>query len=98
MASLLANFPVTSCAMSVNRLCSSGLEAVSIVANKIQSGVIDIGVAGGVENMTMYDMMNMIDVDKISDLVFENENARNCLMGMGETSENVAEKYGITRL
>ena len=48
--------------------------------------------------MTMYDMMNMIDVDKISELVFENENARNCLLWMGETSENVAEKYGITRL
>ena len=97
MAALLAGFPVTCSAMSVNRLCSSGLEAVSIVANKIQSGVIDIGVAGGVENMSMYDMMSMIDVDKISDQVFEHETARNCLMGMGETSENVAEKFGITR-
>lgn len=43
-------------------------------------------------------MMNMIEVDKIDDAVFEHEQARNCLMGMGETSENVAEKYGITRL
>ena len=68
------------------------------MANKISAGVIDAGVAGGVENMTMYDMMSMIDVDKIADEVFENETARNCLMGMGETSENVAEKYGITRL
>lgn len=42
-------------------------------------------------------MMNMVEVDKINDAVFEHESARNCLMGMGQTSENVAEKYGITR-
>ena len=47
--------------------------------------------------MSLYDMMNMIEVDKINDAVFENENARNCMMGMGQTSENVAEKFGIKR-
>lgn len=39
----------------------------------------------------------MIEVDKINDAVFDHENARNCLMGMGETSENVAEKFGVSR-
>lgn len=47
--------------------------------------------------MSQYDMMNMIEVDKINDAVFEHDKARNCLMGMGQTSENVAEKYGVKR-
>jgi acetyl-CoA acyltransferase 1 len=67
MASLMAGFPDTTTAISVNRLCSSGLEAVSQVANKIQAGVIDIGLAGGVESMSLYDMMSMIEVEKISE-------------------------------
>jgi acetyl-CoA acetyltransferase len=73
MASLMAGFPDTTTAISVNRLCSSGLEAVSLVANKIQAGVIDIGLAGGVENMSLYDMMSMIEVEKVSEEVFEHE-------------------------
>lgn len=97
MASLMAGFPDTTTAISVNRLCSSGLEAVSLVANKIQAGVIDIGLAGGVENMSLYDMMSMIEVEKVSEEVFEHEQARNCLMSMGQTSENVVEKFGIER-
>lgn len=56
LGSLLAGLPDTVSAMSVNRLCSSGLEAASVVANKIAAGVIDIGVGGGVENMSLYDM------------------------------------------
>jgi len=62
------------------------------------SGIIDIGIGAGVEQMSMYDMQASVDPEKISDLVFESETARNCLMPMGQTSENVAEKYGITRL
>lgn len=42
--------------MSVNRLCSSGLEAAANVISKIKSGIIDIGIGGGVENMSLYDM------------------------------------------
>lgn len=49
MGSLLAGLPDTTSAMSVNRLCSSGLEATSVVVAKIMAGVIDIGVGGGVE-------------------------------------------------
>ena len=56
-----------------------------------------MGLAGGVENMSMFDMMNMIEVDKINEAVFEHESARNCLMGMGQTSENVSEKFGLKR-
>jgi acetyl-CoA acyltransferase 1 len=60
-------------------------------------GVIDIGIGSGVESMSMYDMNSSVNVEKISEAVFEHEQARNCLMGMGDTSENVAELYGIGR-
>jgi acetyl-CoA acyltransferase 1 len=43
------------------------------VANKISAGVIDIGLAGGVESMSMYDMMSMVDAEKINDAVFDHE-------------------------
>jgi len=97
MAGFLGGLPETTCAIAINRMCSSGLEAVSQVANKIQAGVIEIGLAGGVENMSMFDMQSSVDPDKISEAVFEHEQARNCLMGMGETSENVVEKFKISR-
>lgn len=51
----------------------------------------------GVESMSCYDMNSSVNVDKLSDAIFDHEQARNCLMGMGETSENVAEKYGISK-
>lgn len=48
MAMFLAGYPETTTVMAVNRLCSSGLEACSIVAAKIKAGVIDIGIGSGV--------------------------------------------------
>lgn len=97
MAMFLAGFPDTTSVVAVNRLCSSGLEACSIIASKIKSGYIDIGIGSGVETMSLYDMNASVNVDLISEAVFENEKARTCLIGMGETSENVAEKYGVNR-
>lgn len=97
MAMFLAGFPDTTSIVAINRLCSSGLEACSIIAAKIKAGVIDIGIGSGVESMSVYDMNASVNVEKISESVFEDEKARGCLIGMGETSENVAEKYGVTR-
>jgi acetyl-CoA acyltransferase 1 len=94
----LGNLPETVPIHSVNRLCSSGLEAVGQIASKIRAGLLDIGIAGGVEQMSQYDMQSSApQPDLIAEDVFENEKARNCLMGMGQTSENVAEKYNISR-
>jgi acetyl-CoA acyltransferase 1 len=94
----LGNLPETVPIHSVNRLCSSGLEAVGQIASKIRAGILDIGIAGGVEQMSQYDMQSSApQPDLIAEDVFENEKARNCLMGMGQTSENVAEKYNINR-
>ena len=83
--------------MAINRQCSSGIEACSIVASKIKAGIIDMGIGAGVESMTLFDMSGMVDPEKLSDALFENETARNCLIPMGNTSENVAEKYGLNR-
>lgn len=52
---------------------------------------------GGVESMSLFDMMSVVDPEKIAEAVFESPTASKCLMPMGNTSENVAAKYGITR-
>ena len=97
MAGYLSGFPDTTNVLAINRLCSSGLEACSIIAAKIKANVIDIGIGAGVENMSMYDMNKSVDPEKISDAVFEHDKARNCIIPMGVTSENVAEMYKISR-
>ena len=97
MGMFLAGYPDTTSIVAINRLCSSGLEACSIIAAKIKAGVIDIGVGSGTESMSLYDMNSSVNVDALSENVFDDEKARVCLTGMGETSENVAEKYGITK-
>jgi acetyl-CoA acyltransferase 1 len=96
-AQLMANFPVESSAAAINRQCSSGIEACSIIAAKIKAGIINAGIGAGVESMSLFDMNGMVDPNAISDKLFEHETARNCLQGMGQTSENVAKKYGLKR-
>ena len=83
----LAGWPDEVTTLAVNRLCSSGLESVCTIAAKIIAGIIDVGIGGGVENMSMYDMQSSVNPDVLSDDIFECESARNCLMPMGLTSE-----------
>lgn len=97
MAGLMGGIPDSVPVMSINRQCSSGLQAVASIANAIISGQIDAGIGGGVENMSIFDMMASLDITKISSTVFDHEGARNCLIPMGMTSENVVEKFGISR-
>lgn len=47
--------------------------------------------------MSNYNMMGQVDAENLSDKVFEHDQAQKCLIPMGITSENVAEKFGITR-
>lgn len=70
MAMFLAGFPDTTSIMTVNRLCSSGLEACATIASKIKAGIIDIGIGSGVESMSCYDMNDSVQVDKLSESVF----------------------------
>ena len=97
MAALMAGIPDSVPMMSINRQCSSGLQACANIAAAITAGHINCGIGGGVESMSMFDMMASLDITKISETVFENEGARNCLIPMGMTSENVAEKFRIPR-
>lgn len=67
------------------------------IANAIRSRQIDIGIGGGVESMSLFAMEASVDPNVLSNQVFEHPIAQTCLMPMGITSENVAEKYNVTR-
>lgn len=93
----LADYPDTSSLQAVNRQCSSGLQAVINITNAIKSRQIDIGVGGGVESMSLFSMEAVVDPNILSNDVFEVEGARNCLMNMGLTAENVAKRFKVSR-
>jgi len=98
-AQLRAGFPAEVPLRTVNRQCSSGLQAVASIASEIAAGYIDAGIGAGVESMTMGgapgDPSTLPPFNMSS--VFDHPLAAQCLTSMGETSENVAEKFGITR-
>jgi len=110
MAALLAGLPYEVPAVTVNRLCGSGLEAVCDAARRIQTNDADVVLAGGVESMTRAPyVFGKADEPfprtppKVFDtsLGWRFENAKMAerfpLESMGETAENVAAKWGITR-
>ncbi len=97
MGSFLAGIPDTVSLSGVNRQCSSGLQAVINITNAIKAKQINIGIGAGVEQMSLFPMDAVVDPNIISPLNFECPGAANCLMGMGFTSDNVAEKFKITR-
>jgi len=92
-AALAAGIPNHVPISTVNRLCSSGLMAIRNVAYSIQSGEASLGVAVGVESMTL----NPRPTPDISADVSKNHNAHDCVEPMGWTSEMVAEHFGISR-
>jgi acetyl-CoA acyltransferase 1 len=81
----------------VNRQCSSGLQAIAEIAASIKTGIIDVGIAAGVESMSYFNITSQLDINKVSPKLVDDEWASSILMPMGITSENVAEKYNITR-
>jgi acetyl-CoA acyltransferase 1 len=96
MGMLLADFPVEVPVTTVNRQCSSGLQAFSNVAAAIKAGYYDMGIAAGVESMTN-GSMGPESLGDVNEKVFDHDTARSCLTPMGITSENVAEKFNISR-
>eukprot|EP00413_Alexandrium_margalefii_P048817 CAMPEP_0204608272 /NCGR_PEP_ID=MMETSP0661-20131031/60216_1 /ASSEMBLY_ACC=CAM_ASM_000606 /TAXON_ID=109239 /ORGANISM="Alexandrium margalefi, Strain AMGDE01CS-322" /LENGTH=427 /DNA_ID=CAMNT_0051619771 /DNA_START=70 /DNA_END=1353 /DNA_ORIENTATION=+ len=96
MAQFMGDVPFEVPLSTVNRQCSSGLQAVANIASSIRSGVIDVGIAGGVESMTMYNMASSVDPSKFSTKIADSPMAMSCLIPMGITSENVAEAYKIS--
>jgi len=95
-AALHAGIPISTPIATVNRQCSSGLTAVNQIASQIIAGQIDIGIGAGVESMT-FGYGPASQPDGWSEAVLSNQDAEDCLLPMGVTSENVAADYGITR-
>lgn len=96
MAALWAGIPNTAAVNTVNRQCSSGLATVNQIASEIALGQIDIGIGAGVESMTLgYGAGAM--PSQLSEKVQENDEASDCLLPMGITSENVAKEFGVDR-
>lgn len=83
---------------TVNRACSSSLQAIAAVAGQIGSGMIDAGIGAGMESMTRNYGSRAIPVDAWPALKDSPvKDARDCIMPMGLTSENVASRYGVSR-
>ncbi len=109
MASLLSGIPFTVPAMTVNRLCGSGMEAVTVAARAIAAGEISLAIAGGVESMSRapFVMPKAATAFSRTAEIYDTTigwrfpNARMVKLygnaSMPETAENVAEKYKVER-
>jgi 3-oxoadipyl-CoA thiolase len=110
MAALLAGLPVETPGVTVNRLCASGLEAVSQAARAVRVGEGDLMLGGGVESMSRapFAMLKaersfprgvpeMADTTLGWRFVNPAMEERYSTEAMGETAENVAERYGVSR-
>ncbi|MCU7867871.1 MAG: acetyl-CoA C-acyltransferase [Candidatus Thiodiazotropha sp. (ex Lucinoma borealis)] len=94
IASLLAGLPDSVPGVTVNRFCSSGLQSITMAADRIRLGEADIIIAGGVESMSMVPMMG--NKVSINPAVFEDEHIA-IAYGMGITAENVASRWKVSR-
>src|SRR5205809_190223 len=93
IASLRAGLPVETSAMTINRFCSSGLQAIALAAERIRSGAAEVIVAGGTESMSMVPMGG----NKISPNPWLVDHYPDAYINMGLGTENIARKFGITR-
>jgi acetyl-CoA acyltransferase len=91
---LLAGLPDTVAAQTINRFCSSGLQAVALAADQIRLGNADLMLAGGTESMSMVPMMG--NKVAMSPGVFADDNLA-IAYGMGITAEKVAEEWKVSR-
>lgn len=91
---LLAGLPDTVAAQTINRFCSSGLQAVALAADQIRLGNADLMLAGGTESMSMVPMMG--NKVAMSPNVFADDNLA-IAYGMGITAEKVAEEWKVSR-
>jgi acetyl-CoA acyltransferase len=93
IASLRAGLPVEVPAMTVNRFCSSSLQAIALAAERIMMGNSQVIVAGGTESMSMVPMGG----NKVSPDPWLMDHYPDVYLNMGLTAENLAKKYGVTR-
>ncbi len=93
IAALRAGLPIETSAMTVNRFCSSGLQAIAMAADRIRGGTAQVIVAGGTESMTMVPMGG----NKVSPNPWLVDHNPDAYINMGLGTENIARKFGITR-
>jgi acetyl-CoA acyltransferase len=95
IGALLAGLPNTMAAQTINRFCSSGLQAVALAADQIRLGNAELMLAGGTESMSMVPMMG--NKVALSPSVFANNENVAIAYGMGITAEKVAEEWKVSR-
>jgi len=93
IAALRAGLPVETSAMTVNRFCSSGLQAIALAADRIRSGAAQVIVAGGTESMSLVPMGG----NKISPNPWLVDHYPDAYINMGLGTELIANKFGISR-
>jgi acetyl-CoA acyltransferase len=93
IAALRAGLPVETSAMTVNRFCASGLQAIAQAAERIRGGGAQVIVAGGTESMSMVPMGG----NKISPNPWLVDHYPDAYINMGLGTENISRKFGITR-
>ncbi len=109
MSALLAGLPVTAAAVTVNRLCGSGMNAVGNIADAIKAGGMQLGIAGGVESMSRAPFVlgkqptafgrntEMFDTTLGWRFINRKLEQQYGVDSMAETAENVADEFGISR-
>jgi acetyl-CoA acyltransferase len=93
IASLRAGLPVEVSAVTINRFCSSGLQAIAMAAERIMAGGAEVMIAGGTESMSMIPMGG----NKISPNPWLVDHSPGAYLSMGLTAERLATRFGITR-
>jgi acetyl-CoA acyltransferase len=93
VAALRAQFPDSVPGVTINRFCSSGLQAIAMAAEKIRSGGAEIVIAGGSESMSLLPMSG----HKFAPNPWMVDNHPQIYMGMGLTAEEVYRKYNVSR-
>src|SRR5262245_10210925 len=93
IAGLLAGLPARAAALTVNRFCASGLQAIAIAVDAVASGRAEVVVAGGTESMSLIPMGG----HRIAPNPVLLERYPDAYLGMGLTAELVAQSYGIDR-
>lgn len=91
---VLSKLPVTTAATSINRFCSSGVQAIAFAANQIASGQTQVAMAGGVESISMNLRQEGSKYEKNPRLLDEKPEI---YLSMGDTAEVVARRYNVTR-
>jgi acetyl-CoA acyltransferase len=93
IAALRAGVPVEVSAMTINRFCSSGLQAISLAADSVMAGRAEVAIGGGAESMSMIPMGG----NKISANPWLIDHYPDAYLSMGLTAERLAKRFAITR-